>query len=117
MRFTDGVIALPLLPLLIVLGALDLTKLGFSAEFAHSGAAGFWRVVVIIALVDWTAIARLTRAATLALRESGLRALGARQRRLGGLCHGGAYPAERRHAADRRRDAHGRAASSCSRAC
>ncbi len=69
MRFTDGVIALPLLPLLIVLGALDLTKLGFSAEFAHSGAAGFWRVVVIIALVDWTSIARLTRAATLALRE------------------------------------------------
>src|SRR3954471_17086483 len=69
MRFTDGVIALPLLPLLIVLGALDLTKLGFSQEFARSGAAGFWRVVVIVALVDWTGIARLTRAATLALRE------------------------------------------------
>ena len=69
MRFTDGMIALPLLPLLIVLGALDLTKLGFSADFAHSGAAGFWRVVVIIALVDWTGIARLTRAATLALRD------------------------------------------------
>ncbi len=69
MRFTDGVISLPLLPLLIILGALDLTKLGFSAEFAHSGAAGFWRVVVIIAIVDWTSIARLTRAATLALRD------------------------------------------------
>jgi peptide/nickel transport system permease protein len=69
MRATDGVIALPLLPLLIVLGALDLTKLGFSAEFAHSGAAGFWRVVVIVALVDWTGIARLTRATTLSLRE------------------------------------------------
>ena len=69
MRFTDGMIALPLLPLLIVLAALDLTKLGFSADFAHSGAAGFWRVVVIIALVDWTGIARLTRAATLALRD------------------------------------------------
>lgn len=69
MRFTDGVIALPLLPLLIVLGALDLTKLGFSAEFAHSGAAGFWRVVVIVAIVDWTGIARLTRVSTLALRE------------------------------------------------
>jgi peptide/nickel transport system permease protein len=69
MRVTDGVIALPLLPLLIVLGALDLTKLGFSSEFAHSGAAGFWRVVLIIALVDWTAIARLTRAATMALKE------------------------------------------------
>ncbi len=69
MRFTDGMIALPLLPLLIVLGALDLTKLGFSQEFARSGAAGFWRVVVIIAVVDWTSIARLTRAATLALRD------------------------------------------------
>ncbi len=69
MRFTDGVIALPLLPLLIVLGALDLTKLGFSAEFAHSGAAGFWRIVVVISLVDWTATARIARAATLSVKE------------------------------------------------
>ncbi|MBN9563078.1 MAG: ABC transporter permease [Alphaproteobacteria bacterium] len=69
MRFTDGVIALPLLPLLIVLGAVDLTKLGFSSEFAHSGAAAFWRVVIIIALFDWTSIARLVRAATLSVRE------------------------------------------------
>jgi peptide/nickel transport system permease protein len=69
MRFTDGMIALPLLPLLIVLGAVDLTKLGFSSEFAHSGAAGFWRIVVIIAVVDWTSIARLVRAATLQVRE------------------------------------------------
>ncbi len=69
MRITDGMIALPLLPLLIVLGAVDLTKLGFSASFAHSGAAGFWRIVVIIALVDWTSIARLVRAATLQIRE------------------------------------------------
>jgi peptide/nickel transport system permease protein len=69
MRFTDGVITLPLLPLLIVLGALDLTKLGFSSDFAHSGAAGFWRIVVIIAIVDWTGIARIVRAATLAVKE------------------------------------------------
>jgi peptide/nickel transport system permease protein len=69
MRFTDGMITLPLLPLLIVLGAVDLTKLGFSSEFAHSGAAGFWRIVVIISIVDWTAIARLVRAATMAIRE------------------------------------------------
>jgi peptide/nickel transport system permease protein len=69
MRLTDGVISLPLLPLLIVLGALDLTKLGFSSEFAHSGAAGFWRIVVIIAIVDWTGIARIVRAATLSVKE------------------------------------------------
>jgi peptide/nickel transport system permease protein len=69
MRFTDGMIALPLLPLLIVLGAVDLTKLGFSGDFAHSGAAAFWRIVLIIALVDWTGIARIARAATLSVKE------------------------------------------------
>ncbi len=69
MRFTDGVIALPLLPLLIVLGAVDLTKLGFGQDFARSGAAGFWRIVVIISIVDWTSIARLVRAATMQIRE------------------------------------------------
>lgn len=69
MRFTDGMITLPLLPLLIVLGAVDLTKLGVSAEFARSGAAGFWRIVIIIALVDWTSIARIVRAATLSVKE------------------------------------------------
>lgn len=69
MRFTDGMIALPLLPLLIVLGAVDLTKLGFSTEVAHSQSISFWRIIVIIALVDWTPIARLVRAATLSVKE------------------------------------------------
>ena len=69
MRFTDGMIALPLLPLVIVMGAIDLTPLGFSRDFAHSGAVGFWRIVVVLAIVDWTGIARLVRAATLALKE------------------------------------------------
>ena len=69
MRFTDGVIVLPLLPLLIVLEAVDLTKLGLSPAFAHSGAAAFWRIVIVISLVDWTAVARLVRAATLSIRE------------------------------------------------
>ena len=53
----------------LVLGALDLTKLGFSAEFARSGAAGFWRIVVIISLVDWTATARIARASTLSIKQ------------------------------------------------
>ena len=69
MRFTDGMIALPLLPLLIVLGAIDLTKVGFSSEFAHCSAPRFWRIVVIIAIVDWTAIARLVRASTLSVKQ------------------------------------------------
>ena len=69
MRFTDGMIALPLLPLVIVMGAIDLEKIGFSRDVAHSGAVGFWRIVIVLAIVDWTGIARLVRASTLALRE------------------------------------------------
>jgi len=68
MRMTDGVISLPLLPLLIVLAALDLQKLGLPAEWAQSAEAGFWRIVVIVALVGWTTVARLVRGATLAAR-------------------------------------------------
>jgi peptide/nickel transport system permease protein len=69
MRFTDGMIALPLLPLVIVLGAVDLTKIGFPATFAQSPAAAVGRLIVIIALVEWTSLARVARAGTLALKE------------------------------------------------
>ena len=68
MRLTDGVIALPLLPLLIVMAALDLSKLGISPEAAGAPAASFWRIVAIIALVGWTTVARLVRGATLSVR-------------------------------------------------
>ncbi len=67
MRVTDGVISLPLLPLLIVFAAIDLQKLGFSEEFVRSSAANFYRIVFIIALVEWTTVARLVRASTLSL--------------------------------------------------
>ena len=69
MRFTDGIISLPVLPLLIILAALDLSKLGFSQDFIRSGAAGYWRIVVIVTLLGWTGVARLVRASTLALAE------------------------------------------------
>jgi len=69
MRMADGVIALPLLPLLIVLAAIDLTKLGLPAEWAYSPATSFWRVATLVALVGWTTVARLVRATTLSVRE------------------------------------------------
>ncbi len=69
MRLTDGIIALPRLPLLIVLAAVDITKLGLPEHWAHSPMLGFWRIAVIIALVGWTTVARLVRGATLSLRE------------------------------------------------
>ena len=68
MRLTDGVIALPLLPLLIVLAAIDLTKLGLPEDLATSENVSLYRIVILIALVGWTTVARLVRVAALALK-------------------------------------------------
>ena len=69
MRFNDFVIALPLLPLLIVLAAIDLRKLGLPDEIVQSENISLYRIVAIIALVGWNTVARLVRAETLALRR------------------------------------------------
>lgn len=68
MRLTDGVMSLPLLPLLIVLAALDPAKLGVSPDLLGSEAFAVGRLVAIIALVGWTTVARLVRASTLSVR-------------------------------------------------
>ena len=69
MRGTDAVIALPLLPLLIVLAALDLTKLGLPASLIQSDEISVVRIVVLAVLVGWTTAARLVRGAALVTRN------------------------------------------------
>ena len=69
MRFTDGIIALPLLPLLIVLAALDLAKLGLPDAVVHSENVSLYRIVAIVAIVGWTTVARLVRGSALSLRK------------------------------------------------
>lgn len=69
MRLTDGVIALPLLPLLIVLAAADPGKLGLPPDLARHPALDLARISLIIALVGWTTAARLARSATLAVKH------------------------------------------------
>lgn len=86
MRFTDGVIALPLLPLLIVLAAIDPAKLHLPAAIAQSETFPLYRIVFIIALTGWTTAARLVRAETLSLKARDFtraaRALGATPSRI-----------------------------------
>jgi peptide/nickel transport system permease protein len=65
MRLTDVVIALPILPLLLIVAAIDLSKLGL----AGAGDGGVLRLVVIVALFGWPAIARVARAQTLSVRR------------------------------------------------
>jgi peptide/nickel transport system permease protein len=69
MRFTDGLIALPLLPLLVVLAALDLKKLGIPAALVDSQAISVERIIVLVALVGWTTVARIVRGATLSVKS------------------------------------------------
>ncbi|GAB5388548.1 MAG: ABC transporter permease [Alphaproteobacteria bacterium] len=77
MRVTDGVISLPLLPLLIVLAALDPAKL----PLPEGENAALWRIILILSLVSWTTVARLVRGAVLQVRTEDFvraaRALGA----------------------------------------
>ena len=86
MRLTDAVIALPLLPLLIVLAAVDLSKLGLPQDLIQSDQASLYRIVAIIALVGWTTVARLVRATTMSLLTRDFvraaQALGARPLRI-----------------------------------
>ena len=86
MRITDGVIALPLLALLIVLSAIDPVKLGISPNVAQSETFSLYRIIVIVSLTGWTTVARLVRAETLSLKARDFtraaRALGARPARV-----------------------------------
>jgi peptide/nickel transport system permease protein len=82
MRFTDAMIALPILPLLIVLAAVDLTKLGIPASIAQSPEMSLYQIVLIVSLfAGWTTVARLVRGMALSLKERDFvraaRALGA----------------------------------------
>ncbi|NQV54992.1 MAG: ABC transporter permease [Rhodospirillales bacterium] len=69
MRLTDSVISLPLLPLLIVLAALDLNKLGLPSALAETENISFYRIIFIVALLGWTTSARIVRGAALTIRE------------------------------------------------
>lgn len=83
MRTTDAVLALPLLPLLILLAAVDLSKIGLGGLGPMESAL---RIVVIVALFGWPGTARIARAATLSVERQpfvlAARALGVPDRRI-----------------------------------
>ena len=62
MRLADGLLALPTLPLLVILAAVDPGRLGLPRGEA---ATDILRIVVILTLFGWVGVARLARAAAL----------------------------------------------------
>ena len=62
MRIADAMLSLPVLPLLVVLAAVDTGRFGLPRGEASSDIA---RIVLILTLFGWVGVARLTRAAAL----------------------------------------------------
>ena len=69
MRLTDGVLALPILPVLIVLSALDLSKIGVPKGVTNSPDLALYRIILIVTLFGWTVSARLVRGTTLSVKQ------------------------------------------------
>ena len=87
MRLADFLLALPALPLLVVLAAVDPVRLGLPARGEAGGALlDIARIVVILAIFGWVGVARLARAAALSVLAldyvRAARAMGASEARI-----------------------------------
>jgi peptide/nickel transport system permease protein len=84
MRLADFMLALPALPLLVLLAAADPSRIGLPARGEATG--DVLRIVVILAVFGWVGVARLARAAALATfsrdHVRAARALGATEARI-----------------------------------
>lgn len=69
MRVTDALISLPLLPVLIVIAAIDLQKVPFLHFIINSGSESLIKLVFILCIFSWMTVARLVRGSILSLRE------------------------------------------------
>jgi peptide/nickel transport system permease protein len=83
MRLADGMLALPALPVLVVLAAADTGRIGLPRGEALSDII---RIVAILAIFGWVGVARLARAAALSVLARdyvrAARALGASESRV-----------------------------------
>lgn len=84
MRLADFMLALPALPLLVLLAAVDPARIGLPARGEAAG--DVLRIVAILAIFGWVGVARLARAAALATfardHVRAARALGATEGRI-----------------------------------
>lgn len=69
MRLTDSLLSLPTIPVLIVMAAIDLSKLPALKSFISAGNESVWKMVFILCLFSWMTVARLVRGSILSIRE------------------------------------------------
>ena len=86
MRFTDSLLSLPQVPVLIVVAAIDFEKIPYLADVTDSNNQSIVKMILILCLFSWMQVARLVRANVLSLRERefilAARTLGAKDRQL-----------------------------------
>ena len=69
MRVTDALLALPTLPILIILAAVDLGKLPLLKTLLHGEDSSILKMIFILMFFSWMVEARLVRGAILSLKE------------------------------------------------
>jgi len=69
MRVTDALISLPLLPVMIVIAAIDMQKLPWLHSLISTQNESIVKMVLILCLFSWMTVARLVRGSILSLRE------------------------------------------------
>ncbi len=69
MRVTDALLSLPLLPVLIVVSAIDLQKIPVLGSLISTGNESILKLIFILCLFSWMSVARLVRGSILSLRE------------------------------------------------
>lgn len=69
MRVTDALLSLPTIPVLIVMAAIDLTKLPWLKAIVSTSNESIFKMVIILCLFSWMTVARLVRGSILSIRE------------------------------------------------
>lgn len=69
MRVTDALISLPLLPVMIVIAAIDLQKIPWLHQLISTQNESIVKMIIILCLFSWMTVARLVRGSILTLRE------------------------------------------------
>lgn len=69
MRVTDSLLSLPLVPVLIVIAAVDLQKLPWLYDLIGGPNESIFKMVIILCMFSWMTVALLVRGAILSLKE------------------------------------------------
>ena len=69
MRVTDALLSLPTIPILIVMAAIDLSKIPWLKALISTSNESIIKMIIILCLFSWMTVARLVRGSILSLRE------------------------------------------------